>query len=108
MIVELREFFGVTTFVLLAGLLIGFLFGWVAERSDFCIRSALTSFDFGNKKLKDNANNHLIVLIIASLVAFASVSIGQKFELLDYNGSIYTNQSPNVLGIFLGSLILGT
>jgi hypothetical protein len=39
-IIEWRDIYGVTTLVLAASLLVGGLFGWLAERSDYCARSA--------------------------------------------------------------------
>ena len=101
MVSELRDFIGVTTLVFLAGLLIGALFGWVAERSDFCIRSSLIRFGAGNKAGKENGNKHIVMLITASLVAFMSVQLSNEFDFIDYSGSLHANSSPNVFGIFL-------
>jgi len=39
-IIEWRDIYGVTTLILAASLLVGGLFGWLAERSDYCARSA--------------------------------------------------------------------
>ena len=35
-IIEWRDIYGVTTLVLAASLPVGGLFGWLAERSDYC------------------------------------------------------------------------
>ncbi|MFZ8924693.1 MAG: hypothetical protein ACO2ZQ_08150, partial [Candidatus Puniceispirillaceae bacterium] len=99
LIIEWRDIYGVTTVVLAAGLLAGGLFGWLAERSDYCARSAYDELflatsnransNFGAIKSasKDRAPfNQLWQVSIAALSAIIAVSLLSQMELISLGG----------------------
>ena len=76
-IIEWRDIYGVTTLVLAASLLVGGLFGWLAERSDYCARSAYDEiFSLTSRKGRGQLNQLWQVAIagISAIIAILGCS----------------------------------
>jgi uncharacterized membrane protein YedE/YeeE len=120
LIIEWRNIYGVTTVVLAAGLFAGGLFGWLAERSDYCARSAYDELflatsnransNFGAIKSasKDRAPfNQLWQVSIAALSAIIAVSLLSQMELISLGGARQHQAPLNLFGLFFGTLVFG-
>lgn len=98
---ELLEHFGEKTVITLAGLLIGVLFGIFAQRSRFCLRSAVVEFwsrDYGGK------------LVIWLLAFSAAVIATQTFIVggwLDVSQARQLSARGSISGALIGGLLFG-
>ena len=82
-IIEWRDIYGVTTLVLAASLLVGGLFGWLAERSDYCARSAYDEIFSLTSRTGRGQLNQLWQVAIAGISAFIAILIARQLELFD-------------------------
>ena len=98
---DLLESFGEKTVITLAGLLIGILFGVFAQRSRFCLRSAVVEFwsrDYGGK------------LVIWLLAFSAAVIVTQGFIVggwLDVSQARQLSARGSISGALVGGLLFG-
>lgn len=98
---DLLESFGEKTVITLAGLLIGILFGVFAQRSRFCLRSAVVEFwsrDYGGK------------LVIWLLAFSAAVIVTQSFIVggwLDVSQARQLSARGSISGALVGGLLFG-
>jgi len=119
-IIEWRDIYGVTTIVLAAGLLAGGLFGWLAERSDYCARSAYDELflktsnrAYSNLKAINAAPerrgrfNQLWQVSIAALSAIIAVSLAAQMDLISIDGARQHQAPLNLFGLFFGTLLFG-
>jgi len=107
MIENLRDAFGVVNLVFFLSLLVGFTFGWLAERSDFCIRASIVSLLDGQIAGTNRNSQNILMLLIAIITAFLGVQIANFYELLDYSNSLHGRVDVNVVAVFIGSTIFG-
>lgn len=85
----------------LAGLLVGLLFGFMAERSRFCLRSAVIEFvttQFGDK---------LAIWLLSFGVAFAGIQFLVVEGLLDVAGTRALAARGSLSGAMIGGLLFG-
>ena len=106
-IAEYRDLYGAVTLVVTAALGVGFIFGWLGERSNYCARSA-----FDEVFPTDNSNprapsNQLWQVAIASLTAILGVYAASQFDLIDTSKDMLNVPTINFLGLFLGSFLFG-
>lgn len=81
-----------------AGLLIGLLFGGLAEVSRFCLRRGLVGQD---------RREPLAMFLIAMVFAIAGTQLAQHFGLIDVSGHRYLAAKVPVFAIVGGGLIFG-
>ncbi|HSG22459.1 MAG TPA: YeeE/YedE thiosulfate transporter family protein, partial [Azonexus sp.] len=99
---QLIEYFGDTMALTLTGLLIGFGFGFFAQRSRFCLRSAVVEF----------WNRHGTAKLAIWLLAFSTALIAtQVFILsgwLDVSQARQLASSGSLSGALIGGLLFGS
>jgi uncharacterized membrane protein YedE/YeeE len=104
---DLRDLYGVTTLVVGAALAAGALFGWLAERSDYCARSALDELWPRDGGTVPRAPNQLWQLTVAALVAMAGVWLATGLDLFTLDGTDLDAPPLALVGLFGGSLLFG-
>ena len=99
---SLLEFFGEKTSVALSGLFIGLFFGFFAQRSRFCLRSAVVEF----------WNRQGTARLAVWLFAFASAIIATQLFItagwLDVSQARQLSATGSLSGALLGGLLFGT
>ena len=99
-ITEWRDIYGVTTIVLAASLLVGGLFGYLAERSDYCARSAYDEiFSFTSRKGR-GAFNQLWQVAIAGISAIIAILVTRQLGLIDIEAARQFKAPLNLVGLF--------
>jgi uncharacterized membrane protein YedE/YeeE len=106
-ILEWRDMYGVTTLVLVASLLVGGLFGWLAERSDYCARSAYDEIFSLTSRTGRGQLNQLWQVAIAGISAIIAILIARQLELFDIEQARQFKAPLNLVGLFLGTLLFG-
>jgi uncharacterized membrane protein YedE/YeeE len=106
-ILEWRDMYGVTTLVLVASLLVGGLFGWLAERSDYCARSAYDEIFSLTNRTGRGQLNQLWQVAIAGISAIIAILIARQLELFDIEQARQFKAPLNLVGLFLGTLLFG-
>jgi uncharacterized membrane protein YedE/YeeE len=106
-ILEWRDMYGVTTLVLAASLLVGGLFGWLAERSDYCARSAYDEIFSLTSRTGRGQLNQLWQVAIAGISAIIAILIARQLELFDIEQARQFKAPLNLVGLFLGTLLFG-
>ena len=106
-IVEWRDIYGVTKLVLAASLLVGGLFGWLAERSDYCARSAYDEMFSLTSRNGRGAFNQLWQVAIAGISAIIAILVARQLGLIDIEAARQFNAPLNLAGLFLGTLLFG-
>ena len=106
-IIEWRDIYGVTTVVLGASLLAGGLFGWLAERSDYCARSAYDELFSINSHKGRGQFNQIWQVAIAGLSAMIAIWIAVQFDLIDISAARQHKAPLNLVGLFFGTLLFG-
>jgi hypothetical protein len=98
---DLTELLGDTTTVTLTGLAIGILFGVFAQRSQFCLRSAVVEF----------WNRHGTAKLATWLFAFSSAIIATQFfiiqDWLDVGLARQLSATGSLSGALVGGLLFG-
>jgi uncharacterized membrane protein YedE/YeeE len=95
------EMLGPAGALALAGLLVGLLFGFMAQRSRFCLRSAVIEFvtaQFGDK---------LAIWLLTFGVAFAGIQFLVVEGLLDVAGTRALAARGSLSGAMIGGLLFG-
>ena len=91
----------VTTLMGLAGLIIGFLFGVLTHRTNFCtmgsISDAMSFGDFGRAR----------AWLLAIAVAIIGATALHQMEMIDLEESIYLGSGLNWFGAILGGVVFG-
>lgn len=100
-LVWLQEFAGEAGAVALAGVLVGLVFGWAAQRSRFCLRAAVVEFARGT--FGPRLSVWLLTFSTALFWTQALVALG----LLDLGESRWLAQPGSISGAILGGLIFG-
>jgi uncharacterized protein len=106
-IIEWRDIYGVTTIVLAASLLVGGLFGWLAERSDYCARSAYDEIFLLTSRKGRGAFNQLWQVAIAGISAIIAILVARQQGLIDIEAARQFKAPLNLVGLFLGTLVFG-
>ena len=106
-IVEWRDIFGVTTIVLAASLLVGGMFGWLAERSDYCARSAYDEIFLLTSRKERGAFNQLWQVAIAGISAIIAILVARQLGLIDIEAARQFKAPLNLVGLFFGTLLFG-
>ena len=98
---SLPEFFGERTTITLTGLAIGALFGGFAQRSQFCLRSAVIEF----------WNRHGTARLATWLFAFSAAIITTQFFItqgwLDVGQARQLSATGSLSGALIGGLVFG-
>lgn len=97
----LLEFSGEAGAVALAGLVVGLVFGWAAQRSRFCLRAAVVEFAHG--RFGPRLSVWLLTFSTALFWTQALVLSG----LVDLGESRWLAQPGSISGAILGGLIFG-
>ena len=95
------ENWDVTGAALVAGLLLGAIFGFAAQRSRFCLRLALVGQDRGER------GRALALWLVALAVALLAVQAALASSPLDLSGHRYLETSLPLGGLLLGGLLFG-
>ncbi|MFZ2266755.1 MAG: YeeE/YedE family protein [Azonexus sp.] len=98
---SLLEFFGEKTSIALSGLLIGLCFGFFAQRSRFCLRSAV--IEFWNRQ----GTAKLAVWLFAFSSAIAATQLFVSAGWLDVSQARQLAASGSLSGALLGGLLFG-
>jgi len=98
---DLIELFGEKTSIAVAGLLIGLLFGVFAQRSRFCLRSAVV--EFWNRQ----GTARLAVWLFAFASAVIATQAGIALGWLDVGQARQLAATGSLSGALLGGLIFG-
>ncbi|MDA8730382.1 YeeE/YedE family protein [Alphaproteobacteria bacterium] len=106
-IIEWRDIYGVTTLVLAASLLVGGLFGWLAERSDYCARSAFDEIFSLTSRQGRGQLNQLWQVAIAGISAIIAILVARQLGLIDIESARQFKAPLNLVGLFLGTLLFG-
>jgi len=108
LLAALRETYETATLVLLGGGIIGLMFGVVAERSGFCLRSAVIeamqpSGTSGKSRPPRQATQFASAMLVAVVLTQALSGAG----IIDMTGSIYHSAPFNILAIAIGGFVFG-
>ena len=106
-IIEWRDIYGVTTVVLAASLLVGGLFGWLAERSDYCARSAYDELATITSQTGRGQFNQLWQVAIAGISAIIAILIASQLDLINIESARQYKAPLNLFGLFFGTLLFG-
>ena len=106
-IIEWRDIYGVTTVVLAASLLVGGLFGWLAERSDYCARSAYDELAIITSQTGRGQFNQLWQVAIAGISAIIAILIASQLDLINIESARQYKAPLNLFGLFFGTLLFG-
>ena len=101
---DLRDTYGAATLVLAAGFAIGLAFGWVAEFSAFCLRSAVIETaapDAGQRPVK--SAQFVSAMFVAVVVTQALALSGG----IDLSQSIYHNAPLGLVSLVVGGVAFG-
>ncbi len=106
----LREEYGTATLVIWGGFLVGALFGFVAEFSRYCARSALAEWAPGSERDNAAANGLPATkkYLAAVLVALAGTQALFFFQNIDLAQSIYWSVPIRPLALVAGGVMFGT
>ena len=95
------ETWSATSAALAAGLFLGAVFGFAAQRSRFCLRLALVGAE------RSERGPSLALWLVAMAVALAGVQGALAFSPLDLSGHRYLESSLPLGGLLLGGLLFG-
>jgi uncharacterized membrane protein YedE/YeeE len=98
---ELTEFFGEKSLLTTGGLSIGFLFGFFAQRSKFCLRSAVIEFSHGK------FGERLLVWLLTFSTAVIAVQTLSSYGVLDVSSSRQLTNRGSLSGAMVGGLCFG-
>ena len=98
---SLTELFGEKTIITLAGLSIGVLFGIFAQRSRFCLRSAVV--EFWNRQ----GTSKLSVWLFAFSSALVATQLFISFGWLDVGQARQLSATGSLSGALIGGLLFG-
>jgi uncharacterized membrane protein YedE/YeeE len=97
----IMELFGENTTSIIGGLIIGILFGYFAQRSRFCLRSAVVEFARGNIGSKTS-----IWLLTFSTAVFGTQFL-QSTGIIDLSDVRQLSNTGSLSGAILGGLMFG-
>ncbi|KUO63775.1 MAG: hypothetical protein APF80_13105 [Alphaproteobacteria bacterium BRH_c36] len=101
--VELREAFAANgpLYIMLGGLIIGFVFGYIVYRTNFCTMGSISDFmSFGDYR-------RFRAWILAGATAIVGTQLLVYFGILPLSNTMYISGSLNWLGNILGGFIFG-
>ena len=102
-IAEIRELYGANTLVLSAGFLLGIAFGFIVERSGFCLRSAILQMIKPGKSKPVQTVQFLVAILVALVLTQASAA----YFSIDLGQSIYISSPIRLVALIAGGALFG-
>lgn len=101
---SLRAAFGVQAVVVTGGFILGMLFGWLAERSQFCLRAAVAEWSSPSGRAAPDKTVQYLAAMLASLIA---VQVLWQTGSVDFAKTIYHATPVRLVALAAGGLAFG-